>query len=109
MKDEVETPLRSMAVKGEWGKQGTVCHIGAGNDLRSPWLTRGGDYFCQYDSNIERTIKHLESCQTRLAKVRCSTALSQSSSDTNPSAFVNLPYRLKRRRRPRAKTRSSPR
>jgi hypothetical protein len=24
MKDEVETPLRSMAVKGEWGKQGTV-------------------------------------------------------------------------------------
>lgn len=77
MKDEVETPLRSMSVKGEWGKQGNVrpplvslsrLALAAVADRARARLHPASRR--QYDANIERTIKHLDSCQTRLAKVR---------------------------------------
>ncbi|CED85589.1 Predicted proline-serine-threonine phosphatase-interacting protein (PSTPIP) [Phaffia rhodozyma] len=46
MRDEVETALRAMSSRGPWAKQST------------------------FDSNIDKTLKYLESCQARLTKAQ---------------------------------------
>lgn len=79
MKDEVETPLRSMSVRGDWAKQGAVRSSSSsisGARIAQPTTDGRPPFFdgLQYDGNIERTIKHYDACQTRLAKVRLSSS-----------------------------------
>lgn len=76
MKDEVETPLRSMSVRGDWAKQGTVRSSSSISEARIAQPTADPHFYdgLQYDGNIERTIKHYDACQTRLAKVRLSSS-----------------------------------